>query len=434
MNDESEKKENEKGVKHGNKDLRARIICLLFAIVLWFYVVSTQTIIDERKFNAVPILMENENLMFDEQGNQMTLIEEREYKVDVVVTGTLGELNRLEYSDIAAYVDLSKVNTPGEQVLEVRTRVSGDVSVKGLSIGTVTVYADRTNAATYDIEVELLDWSKEADYEIGEPELSAQTVEVSGPLNILESIKCAKVGVNCGKLTNSIEVKGSIYLVDEKGNVVDNRYLKYKSDVTVKIPVVQTREITLGIKYKYGFHDTSVLPYTIVPSSITVKGDPAKIKRLEEPFSIAEIDETMIYGTSTVNGSAIDAYKYITEDYDIALPDGVEALNTSSAYVEFDLSNLKTKTVNVGYENVTVINNRNLSYDISKQDIPITLRASGGSLAMINDKNIKLEADISDFAKGAGNQIVKLNVIIPDELKDSVYAVGEYTTEINILN
>lgn len=415
----AEEKNDKKSSRHGIKDLRARIICFLFAILLWFYVVSSQTIIDEREFKAVPVKIEQANSLYDEENHKMTVIEGLDYKVDILVTGTLGELNRLDYDDIIAYVDLSGINTAGEKTLEVKTRVPGGVDVKELSTGTVTVYVDRMHTATFDIDVEPDGWSLEEGYNIGEATSEPKTVTVTGPLGVLSEIKSGKVKVNCGHLTNTIEIKGSVYLVDENGEPVDNRYLEYNSDVNVKIPVIQSKEVALDVAFKYGYHNKNTMPYTITPKTITVKGDPNDIKRIEDPFILTVIDEKELTGKD----------KYILPSIEFDLPEDVEVINASSAVVEINLSNLSTKEITVP---ITVKNDKNLSYRILETEKTVTFRGSRGSLAMLTADNVQLNVDISNFNKGSGLDYVPIEVEIYDELTGSVYEVGSYSVQIEI--
>jgi YbbR domain-containing protein len=424
MSENNEMNKNENTKPHSSvksKDLLAKIICVIFAIFLWFYVVSSQKIIDERKFTAVPIKLERVNMLADADGNKMSVIEGLDYTVDIVLTGTLGELNRLDYDDIIAYVDMSSVTEAGEQILEVNTRIPGSLTVKEMSTSAVSIYVDRTGTRSYEIAVEPVGYSLESGYIMEEPVATPAKVTVSGPLSVLEKISSGKVDVVCGNLTNSIEVKGSVYLVDENDEAVDARYLEFDSGVTVEIPVMQTKNVTLDVEFKHGYHSKGSMPYTITPAYITVKGEPNVIKTIEDPFILTVLDEKEIIG----NG------KYTTKPIEFKLPRGVEVVNAKDAVVEVNLSNLYTDSIYI--DKIKVQNDKNLSYSLTTAGLVVTFRGSTGSLAMLKESGeLELEIDISDYIKGAGKETVPAKVIIPDNLSAKVYEIGTYEVDIEI--
>ena len=127
MNEMNGKNAKERVTDNRKKDLTAKIMCLIGAIILWFYVVSSQTIIDEKRFASIPVELISTDVIEDEYG--MTVINGYNDTVDVTVSGVKNELNRLSAEDINAYVDLSQINAAGEYTLDVRTSVPGGISI-----------------------------------------------------------------------------------------------------------------------------------------------------------------------------------------------------------------------------------------------------------------------------------------------------------------
>jgi len=79
-----------------------------------------------------------------------------------------------------------------------------------------------------------------------------------------------------------------------------------------------------------------------------------------------------------------------------------------------------------------VKNPEGLNYSIARDSVNVMLRGGSGSLALVSESNISLEADLSYYAKASGRVSVPVKIILPNSLSSSVYEIGEYTLEFDI--
>ncbi len=416
MNEINGKSAKERVTDNRNRDLTAKIMCLLGAILLWFYVVSSQTIIDERRFASIPVELISTDVIENEYG--MTVINGYDYTVDVTVSGVKNELNRLSAEDINAYVDLSQINAAGEYTLDVRTSVPGGITLKELSANYVNVYVDKRSSKPVEIRVNPI-YSIESDYSLGTPSATIPNVTVTGPEDVLDNIAYAQVTVDVGKLTSSVTATGSLVLVGNDGAVISNPYVKlHTTDVAVKIPVYMEKEVPLSVGFKHGFYNEKNSEIKIEPESIVVKGDPAELARLNT-VEVMTIDEKRMTG---VTGSRVAV---------IELPEGVENVNRVES-VTVTVTHINTATRDIYVDNVDIKNPDGLVYSVKQDGVNLTLRGSSGSLALVNADNITVTADLSYYSKGTGKVTVPLAVNMPAGLSGSVYEIGEYSLEIEI--
>ena len=398
------------------KDLTAKIMCVLGAIILWFYVVSSQTIIDEKRFASIPVELMSADVIENEYG--MTVINGYDYTVDVTVSGVKNELNRLSADDISAYVDLSRIDAAGEYTLDVRTSAPGGITVKELSANYVNVYVDKRSSKPVEIRVNPI-YSIESDYSLGTPSASLSNVTVTGPEDVLDNIAYAQVTVDVGKLTGSVTATGSVVLIGKDGAVISNPYVKlHTTDVTVKIPVYTEKEIPLSVGFKHGFYNEKNSVIKIEPSSIVVKGDPAELAKLNS-VEVMTIDEKKMTGTTESRIAAIE------------LPDGIENVDRVDS-VTVTVTHVNTSTRDIYVDNIEIKNPDGLDYSVKQDGINITLRGSSGSLALVGADNVSVTADLGYYTKGTGKVTVPVSVIMPSGLSGSVYEIGEYSLEIEI--
>ncbi len=405
-----------KNEKEKNRDFAAKICCLVGAVLIWFYAVSAQTIIEDRKFVSIPVDIIGVDTLETESG--MTVINGYDYTVDVTVSGTRSALNKIGADDIDAYVDVSQIAASGDHTLDVRTTVPGNVSQKELSTNYVNVYVDKRESRNVQIKINPL-YSIESDLTLGTPAADFETITVSGPGNVLDMIEYAQVTLELGKLTKSITATGDIVLVGKDGGVITNPYVKLsRSEITVTVPVYAEKEVPLTVEFRYGYYDDSTARVTIVPQTILLRGDPTVLSGIND-ITVLTVDEKKMVGTTN------------TRTVMIELPDGVENRSkTESATVTVTHMNTSTREINV--QGITVKNPNGLDYTLVDDSINVTLRGSSGSLAMVTPANIGAQVDLSFYSRGSGRVSVPVIISLPSTLSDSVYEIGDYTIDVEI--
>ncbi|MBQ7821106.1 MAG: hypothetical protein IJ391_02350 [Clostridia bacterium] len=419
----NENKENMTAVTDGTadkpisprNDIVARILCVIGAILLWFYAVSSQTIIEDRRFVSIPVELIGADTLEEEYG--MTVISGYDYSVDLTLSGTRSELSKIGAEDLSAYVDLSQISAAGEYSLDVRTSAPSGISLKELSSNYVNVYVDKRTQKNVEIRVNPV-YIIESDYSLGTPDTNVEIVTISGPADVLDSITHAQVTVDVGKLTKSVTTSGSVVLYADS-TPVTNPYVKVsESDVTVSIPVYTEKEVPLSIGFKYGYFNEKNTHITIDPASVRIKGDPSELEKITS-IELLTLDEKKITGTTSMSTAVVE------------LPDTVENLSRAdSAVITVSLLNTATRVINI--DNITVKNPNGLEYTMAAEDINITLRGSSGSLSLVTESNIGLEADLSYYSEGTGRVSIPIKVVLPSSLQPNVYELGEYTIEFDI--
>ena len=94
-----------------NEKLIAKILCVLAAIILWFYVVMTDTTTDEKVFSGISVDIRGRDRIEDTLG--LTIISGYDLTVDVTVKGPRADINRLTVDDVKAYIDTKTVDGAG---------------------------------------------------------------------------------------------------------------------------------------------------------------------------------------------------------------------------------------------------------------------------------------------------------------------------------
>ncbi len=398
-----------------NEKLIAKILCVLAAIILWFYVVMTDTTTDEKVFSGISVDIRGRDRVEDTLG--LTIISGYDLTVDVTVKGPRADINRLTVDDVKAYIDMKTVDGAGEYTLPIRTSLPNGITAGALSANYMTVYVDKRTTISVPVKI-VTSQVIEADFTMGTPEPSIETVNVSGPEEVLRTIDHAEASFDLGRVSKTLISTGKLTLVDANGNEINDPYVRLQtSEVTVRFPVYIYRDFDLKVDTKYGYYDSTNSRITISPASIQVRGDPDVISSMDS-VSLGQIDEKKITGDETKSMA-------------IMLPDGVENLSgTTTATVTITQIGTTTKKLNV--TDINVVNPNGLEYSLERNSLTVTFRGTKTMLDMLSSRNVSLTLDLGYLNKTSGTVSVPVTVNVQSTLSGKVYEIGDYSMNVTI--
>lgn len=250
-----------------------KILSILAAIVLWFYVIDVQTTQFEKTFYGVAVSLEN----FDtSQG--LDIISGRNGSVDVVIKGTKAQVNALGENDIKASADMSGVNESGDYRLNVSVTVPSGLTVVEKSIGYVEVSVDKTVGKTVPLKLEMT-YTLPDSYEFDEISMSPKNIYVSGPKDLVDSVEQGRVSLDLGTVSGKVTAKCSVTLVDVNDNIVQSPYLRMnESTVDVTVPVLKSEHKKVNVNIA----DTDLeYDISVSPENVIIKGEAKLVDSIE---------------------------------------------------------------------------------------------------------------------------------------------------------
>lgn len=390
-------------------DIVLKILAVIIAFIIWFYAMATDSTTSTKTFVAVPVNIINET--------GYSVISGYDNTVDVTVQGKKSEVNKLTDNDIAAYADLSNIDTAGRHTVSIDVSMPGNVVLFGKSADSVSVYMDNTVTKTVPVTVVVLNYMIDNGYELGSPTPNISEIKVEGPDGVLDKIVSAQVSLKLGHIANSVTVTDTLTPVDAEGNSVTNPYMRMlTTEVEVTVPVYITRDVPLVVGFKYGYFNDETVKITISPRSLRVRGDPKIINSFNQ-IMITTLDEKKI-----VTDNLSEA---------IILPDGVinvYGYETATIGIE----HIGTDTKEIVIDRFNVINPDNINYEMLDEFITVKVRGPSSSLPYISDVSVRASIDLSAFSNVSGTSSVAVNIEITGLYKTWTYEVGEYKTSVKI--
>ncbi len=397
----------------------AKVLCVLAAVVLWFYAVSTDTAIIDKSFTGIPVDIRNLDVLDSELG--LSVISGYGYTVDLSLSGTKPDVNSLSIDDITAYVDAGSVTEAGEYSLQIHVSVPSGITIDGQSANYVELYIDKRSAVSVPVVVDPI-YSIEAAYKLDEPVPSFERVNVTGPEEELEKIECAKVTLELGRISKSLTATGKLVLIDKSGTPISNPYVKLQtSEVSVKIPVYTEKEVALTVGYKHGFYNDSNISVTVTPSTVRLKGEPDILDDIDS-IEILELDEKKIIEDT------------IQKNVTVNVPEGTEIIGSRSADVEVKHKGTVVRDVVIDVSRLSVINTDDIEYEFAASEITVKFRGTQRSIKFLleDPENITATVDLDYLGSVTGSVSVPVSIAVANALSGSVYELGEYTIDVII--
>lgn len=375
----------------------AKIVCVLAAVIVWFYVSGEQSITYEKEFQGVEIKYNMGTL--GEKG--YSIISGKNTTVNVKVAGTRRDVNNIKAEDIVASVDLSAINTAGEYPVEIDVTAPGNTTVKNVYPYELKLYIDTPTKKAFKVDINAHNVAtSDPTIKIRRYILSVDQVWVTGPEEEVNKIAGARVDVDFSgeRIFDSVSRTGvTINLYDSDGKIYTSPYLEMDETYT-NVDVIVNKYVTVPIKAKYSGNFTAKdagYSEVIEPSEVSIKGTPETVSGITY-IETAEIDADEI--------SAERFEKEVT----LSFPAGVEADGIAPKSVSVNLERTNGRRA-VTTANIVLINKSDkLEYTVDEESVKVIFSGNLSDIENLNEKNVYMIADLSGITREGVYEDVKL--------------------------
>ena len=292
-----------------------KLISLVFATCLWFFVTNYQDPETVLTVNNVPVKLLHTDSVTQE-GKVCTVLNDSDTIPVVTVTAPRSVVDSLGAENIVATADVEDIAADNTVPIVLTTNKYSDsiTSIVG-STKRVALSIEDLEQASFTIEAALIGNVAEG-YEIGSISLEQNQVRVKGPASEVKRVNRAGVTVDVSGVESSISTNAEIHLYDEDGVDLDiDKNLELNIDkVMVNVEVLPKKEVPIKIAVSgtpaEGYRLTGET--TVEPGRVTVTGKRAALEKVTE-ISIPSAELNVTGRT-----------KSLTKTFNIAnyLPDG----------------------------------------------------------------------------------------------------------------
>lgn len=382
------------GIIRNNRILM--VLSLLISFGLWIWVAVEKSPVVQNIISDVPINLDLTDSVPEQLGLQ--IFGDKDFKVDVTVSGKKYILASLDKSDITVTAVTNYVDSSGTKTLQLKYAVadgSEDFDIISLSKSYIEVYFDMPKQVELPLQAEFTSDINSLIPEnciLGDIVFSKPTVNVSGPASEINRINKVVANVNLTeKLEKNTTLVPEIKFVTEDGSKLVYSEIDAESrDITMSIPILKKVTLPTSVTFKNAPANfaSDPLKYTISPNRITA-AVPIDLADTLKSIPVAVIDFADITkGINVFNISSSDIA-------DIK----VIPATASKFRVTVDASSMSAKTVTVPASRVRVTNSldKYSIKNVDSGDLTFTLVGEKDALESINADSIVLNADLQSI-------------------------------------
>lgn len=227
-------------------NLVLKIAAVVFAVIMWSFVLSTINPPRERLIPDIPVMPLNIETLANNglaiSGNLTDILG----TVDVRVNVKQNDLKLFNKSNVAASVDLSKIKGEGHVTL----RVDVDKSYQVLSVSPSMIELDVERRTMKDVPVNVTTTgSAAAGYYADVPQISPDRVRITGAKSDVNRVKSALCAIDLAELRDGYSKSAEVVLLDENGEPVDPAlFSETVTSVIVELSVLPVKMVGVDAK------------------------------------------------------------------------------------------------------------------------------------------------------------------------------------------
>lgn len=371
------------------------ILALVLATVVWVVAEQQQNPVETRTVRRIPVELRNlpSDVILVDVGDAPT--------VDIEARAQRSIWDRLNTSDIQAYVDLSQAVAGRHELPVVIDPPEANVEVLTLTPGAAVVRLESRVTKNVPVTISVLD-QPPFGYVAGAAVADPSFVQVAGVKSLVDAVAEAELRVRILDARKDMETTEFVTLRDRTGAVITGLEVNPRM-ATVAIPISQ----------RQGVSEKSVLPrvqgqpaanyrltgITADPATITLIGDPTTLEALP-PFV-----ETTPITIENATGN-------IEERVPLVLPETVSAATSQSVVVRIAIEPILGSLTMTLKPLVQGLGAGLQVSSISPETIDVILQGPLPRLQTLTEQNVQAVIDLSNLE--SGTHTIKPTLLLPD--------------------
>ncbi len=365
-----------------NKDITIRILSVMLALLLWFYVVTEQNP-EITKDITIPVRLSN--TAFLEKSSMVLASDPNSFKLTLKLKGKNNVLDKLNETTVDAIADLEGHRLKGENFLKININgIPEDVNILVKYPESLKVVLEPKVSVQKSVKVNIMG-NPSHGLAAMTPMIAPNDVVITGAESQINKINNVRVDVDIASVNTEVKKILPVRVLDENGKDIQGITIE-PSNIEVSIPIENTKRVTLEMNLSgqpavgYVVSNISVFPEEILITGKQQTLEGINILKTE----IIDITE----GTADVS-----------REVKLLMPDGVELVNASEKVSIFvNIEKIITSEMTIGsieYVNLA----EGMELESIQSDIKASLRGAEG-LLLDASNTIKFFVDLKNANEG----------------------------------
>ncbi|PHS33820.1 MAG: hypothetical protein COA82_07970 [Alkaliphilus sp.] len=390
-----------------SQNTTAKIISVLFALVMWIYVMGEINPIITIEIANVPVTILSEELI-RERGLVIKNVDNT--KINARLRGRLDYVTNITKEDIILTVNLRDFNT-GRNNVPIITNIASDVEVK-LSSETLMVELEEIIRVQKEVKLEIVGEPKE-NYVLGISKFTPTVVWIEGPESYVVRVDSVGARLEVENMTTNITATLPLKAYDIRGVEISGVDIK-TNNIEASLMIDSRKMVriipNIEVKIADGFEITNI---SVTPNEITIIGQPDV---LSDIFTIP----TRLVEREGLNSS-------VELIVTLVLPDNVYTEADENTRISIEVEKIAEKIIIVAREKI-VFNKLGADLVIDKTGIPEIIEIRVVALESFIET---LSAD--DFAVIFNLEELGIGEYIIEPIIKTTFFIEQNTKELSLI-
>ncbi len=407
------------GLLKNNWVLKA--MALLFAVVLWSYVLTDTNPVREDVLANIPVSIKGAAQL---EANDLAIARSLSDQLETAKANVRVEFNQsdrkyISDSSVSMSVDLSKITGPGEWELKIEY-TSTRCNVVEVSPATVTVYVDEDIDRTLTVDMQTTG-TVASGYYATEPTAEPQNITISGARVDVEKASRAVCNVDISGLKHWDNQTLNVAILDSEGNEIDTSLFDSLPSVIVDMTVLPMKAVPVNAAAAIIGQDNLAAGYEVTD----ILCDPATVNIVGDASVLAGVDaiDLVPFSVSGASGDVVVPLAF-------SLPEGVTVLNAQTAQVTVTIRE-KTRSETFGGVPIEIRSlNKGFSAQLSQYEVDATVLAGLSAMSKLQASDVIAYVDLNGL--GVGAHTVTVQFEIPEGFDESNFSALPLTITVTI--
>ncbi len=366
-----------------NKDVTIRILSVMLALLLWFYVITEQNP-EITKDITIPVRLIN--TVFIEKSSMVLANDPNSFKVTLKLKGKNNVLDKLNETTVDAIADMEGHRLKGENFLKIIINgIPEDVNVLQKSPESLKVVLESKVSVQKSVQVNIMG-NPSHGLAAMTPVIAPNDVVITGAESQISKIHSVRVDVDIASVNAEVKKILPVRALDESGKDIQNITIE-PSNIEVSIPIESTKRVGLEMDLTgqpaIGYVISNI---SVFPEEILVTGKQQTLSGINL-IKTEKIDIT-------------DGTADVSKEVKLVMPEGVELVNTGEKVTIFvNIEKLTTSEITIGsFEYVNLA--EGLALESIQSNIVASLRGAE-SLLVDAPNTIKFFIDLKNANEGS---------------------------------
>lgn len=388
-----------------------RLLSVVLALFLWFYVVAVENPYSERKITKIPIQFVNHEEL---ESRGLAIDYSDVQTMDVVISGSRSDVMKVSADEITATVDLTGYEK-GKNYANITIKVPSKVELVDQRIQVIPITVEKLQTAKKKVNIQFTGTaSKEK-----EAKLFAQDIEqvkVSGAQSQVAKVSKVFADLDVSKLTdNSKKYSLKIYATDAKGKEITGVELSH-TKVGVQAGLYSIKAVPLSLDLKGEPRAEYRVSALDAPKTVKIAGFADELEKIDKLVS------NPIYLSDLTESKKIPI--------EITLPEGVELAEQDAVVLDVKIKGLESKEFTILSSNVSIrglATGKNAT--VENATLKVKAYVKDASASSISTDDIALYVDLTGLENGEHK--VKVRAEQVDGIGDVSVEPQEVTVKID---